>query len=123
MIKVVWLAIIVFFVSVVLSTETNVYVPTSSTYEVKKDWTPKVDSLLNAGDTVVFVNSDTVDMNIPYVGLMAGTDGYLCYKTVTGVSDSMYLASGGFHQIFIHKIFPRCAALKIYVKAVSTSVR
>lgn len=123
MIKIVWLATMTLFVSVAVAKETNVFVPTSSTYEVKKDWTPKVDSLLSAGDTVVFVNSDTVAMNVPYVGLMAGTDGYLCYKTVTGVGDSLYLVSGGFHQIFVHKIFPRCAALKIYVKAVSTSIR
>ena len=98
------------------STGADVVVPSSLNLEEQESWTPTVDSMLAAGDTVRFINNRGRPVNVPYIGLTGGTDGLLVYKTTLGSWDSVTLISGGFHQFYVNKISPRSAGLGIRVK-------
>lgn len=114
-----WIVLSLFIVFSIVNA-TDVVVPSNKDSDAQESWTPPIDSLLAAGDTVRFVNDRTpaIPVNVPYIGIFGGTDGKLYYKTVTGAWDSVTLISGGMHQWYVNKISPRSAGLGIRVKTI-----
>lgn len=97
----------------------KITVPMNASIEAKRDWNPEVSSILDAGNDVEFVNEDGIPVNVPFIGLMAGTDGVVKSKTVTGEITTQTLAASGYHQIWVNKIFAVSDnSLGIHVKLV-----
>ena len=97
-------------------TATDVVVPSNLNADAIENWSPPVDSLLTAGDTVRFINDRGSLVNVPRIGIFKGEDGYIYFKTVTGKWDSLNIIAGGFHDIPVHKISPKSSGKNLHVQ-------
>lgn len=80
-------------------------VPINGSREARENWVKECTTDLDAGNDVEFIDESGTPCNVPFVGLMSGTDGALKSKTVSGDTTVQSLASAGFHQIRVNKIF------------------
>lgn len=99
---------------------TQIFVPINSSNEAKRNFIKEVSSILAGGTDVQFIDENSVPVNVPFIGLMAGTDGKIQCKAVEGDSVNLSLAASGFHQVWINKIFATGTdvSLGIHVKLV-----
>ncbi|MBN1604631.1 MAG: hypothetical protein JW915_23685 [Chitinispirillaceae bacterium] len=99
------------------SNAADVVVPSNLDDDAQESWSPPIDSILNAGDTVRFVNNRGKAVNVPWIGFLGIDDGTLVYKTTKSVNwDTVSFVYGGYHQHFINKISPSSTGGKIRVK-------
>lgn len=77
----------------------KILMPTKSSYEVRKSWKVELSTLLDADSDVQFADADGNNMNVPYIGLFAGTDGAVKSKAEGDpTATTQTFVAGGWHH-------------------------
>jgi hypothetical protein len=98
----------------------KIVVPINASYDAKCSFIKEVSSILAAGKDVQFVDDSDNNVNVPFIGLLNGTDGQVTYKSKDGDPLAVTLVAGGFHVLWPNMIYATGtdASLGIHVKLV-----